>query len=169
LAASDKEARGGRRLTSIVIETFIDASPQVCFDAARDVSAHADSAAFSGERIVAPGRLEGLLELGDTVTFEGKHFGLRQRFTAKIVEVERPRYFVDEMIAGAFKSMRHVHEFQPRDDGTLMRDLLEWQSPLGILGRIADRLFLERHMQWFVRTKQLRLKAIIERRYAPPS
>jgi ligand-binding SRPBCC domain-containing protein len=65
--------------------------------------------------------------------------------------------------------MRHVHEFQPRDGGTLMRDLLEWQAPLGILGRIADRLFLERHMQWFVRTKQLRLKAIIERRYAPPS
>ena len=166
MAARDQEAGGGRRLTSIVIETLIAAPPEVCFDAARDVSAHAESAAFSGERIVAPGRLEGLLELGDTVTFEGKHFGLRQRFTAKIAEVERPRYFVDEMVSGAFKSMRHAHEFQPRDGGTLMRDLLEWQAPLGILGRIADRLFLERHMQWFVRTKQLRLKAIIERRYA---
>jgi len=169
LAAGDQTARGELILPTITIETWIDAPPEICFDLALNVDAHADSAAFSRERIVAPGRLEGLLELGDTVTFEGKHFGLRQRFTAKIVEVERPRYFVDEMIAGAFKSMRHVHEFRPRDGGTLMRDLLEWQAPLGILGRIADRLFLERHMQWFVRTKQLRLRAIIEQRYALPS
>src|SRR5438477_167671 len=80
-------------------------------DIALDVDAHSQSASFSAERIVEPGRLSGLLELGDLVTFEGRHFGLRQRFTAKIVELDRPRSFADEQVRGAFKRLRHVHEF----------------------------------------------------------
>ena len=103
--------------------------------------------------------MSGLLELGDLVTFEGRHFVLRQRFTAKIVELDRPRSFADEQVRGAFKRLRHVHEFHPRDGGTLMRDVLEWQAPFGW---IADPLFLTRHMRWFVATKQRHLKEIAE-------
>ena len=146
-----------------VIETFIAASPERCFDLARDVGAHVESAGFSGERAVPPGRTEGLLELGDQVTFEGVHFGVRQRITAKITEVDRPRRFVDELVKSAFVRLRHVHEFQLRDGGTLMVDTLDWIAPLGPLGRIADRLFIERHMRWFVAKKQEALKRIAER------
>lgn len=163
MAAGDQDPCGASRLTSIVIETLIAAPPEVCFDLARDVQLHAESASFSGERIVEPGRLQGLLELGDMATLEGKHFGLRQRFTAKITEVDRPARFVDEMVRGAFKRLRHVHEFHGISGGTLMRDVLEWESPLGVLGSIADLLFVKRHMAWFVRTKQQHLKALIER------
>lgn len=148
---------------SAVIETFIRAPREICFDLARDVAAHAESAAFSGERLVAPGKLEGHLELGDLVAFEGKHFGFRHRFVARITALDRPYSFVDEMVEGTFTSLRHVHEFHEADGGTLMRDVLEWRAPLGFLGRIADRLFLEKHMSWFVRTKQAHLKAIAER------
>jgi ligand-binding SRPBCC domain-containing protein len=148
---------------SATIETRIEVPVEVCFDLARDVGAHAASAAFSGERIVEPGRTAGLLEAGDRITFEGRHFGIRQRLTAEIVEMDRPRRFVDAMVRGAFRSLRHVHEFQPRGKATLMRDVLTWEVPLGLLGRLADRLFLERHMEWFVRTKQQRLKQIAER------
>jgi len=142
-------------LTTITIETFIAAPPEVCFDLALDVGAHAKSAAFSHERVVEPGRLTGVLQLGDIVTFEGKHFGFRQRFTTKITQVDRPRVFVDEMVRGAFKRLRHVHEFHPRDGGTLMRDILEWEAwGIGFL--------LKPHMRWFVTTKQLELKGIAE-------
>ncbi len=155
MAAGDQDSRGEIHLTSIVVETLIAAPPDVCFDLALDVGAHAESAAFSGERIVEPGRLSGVLQLGDLVTFEGRHFGIRQRFTAKIVEIDRPRSFVDEMVHGIFKRLRHVHEFHPRDGGTLMRDVLEWEAPFGFL--------LKRHMRWFVTTKQQRLKEMAER------
>jgi len=147
-------------MTRIVVETFIAAPPEVVFDLARNVSAHTRSASFTGERAVAPGRTEGLLELGDLVTFEGVHFGIRQRFTAKIVEFDRPRRFVDELVKAAFKSMRHVHEFEPRHGGTLMRDTLDWVSPLGILGVIADKIAVRRHLQNFVTKKQQALKDI---------
>ncbi len=150
-------------MTTIVVETMIDAPVAMCFDLARDVGAHAESAGFSGERIVEPGRLSGLLERGDLVTFEGRHFGIRQRFTARIVELNRPDRFIDEMVSGAFRSLRHVHEFHPHGSGTLMRDILTWEAPLGFLGRVAGWLFLKRHMAWFVRTKQRRLKEMAER------
>lgn len=144
--------------TTITIDTFIAAPPELCFDLARDVEAHRRSAAFANERLVAPGKLSGLLEAGDLVAFEGRHFGLKQTFVARITMVDRPHRFDDEMVKGIFRRLTHVHEFHPRDGGTLMRDVLTWDAPLGILGRIADALFLRRHMAWFVRTKQGHLK-----------
>jgi ligand-binding SRPBCC domain-containing protein len=150
-------SEGRREMTTIVVETRIAAPPEICFDLALNVDAHAESAAFSGERVVEPGRLSGILQLGEMVTFEGRHFGFRQRFTAKIIEVDRPRRFVDEMVRGAFRWLRHIHEFEPVDGGTLMRDTLSWQAPFGL------GFLLKRHMRWFVATKQGHLKAIAER------
>jgi ligand-binding SRPBCC domain-containing protein len=149
-------------MTSIVIETKIRAPIERCFDLARDVNAHKESAAFSSERVVPPGRTEGLLELGDLVAFEGRHFGINQRFVARITAVDRPRRFVDEMVQGSFKWLRHYHEFAFNDGITTMRDTLEWEPPLGIIGRLADSLFLRRHMLWFVSTKQNALKRMAE-------
>ena len=148
----------------IVIDTFIDAPPEMCFDLALSVEAHVESAAFSGERVIEPGRLSGTLQSGDMIAFEGWHFGIRQRFVARVGEVVRPRFFDDEMVHGLFKWLRHRHEFHEREGGTLMRDILEWEAPLGILGRIADLIFLRRHMWWFVATKQSHLKAMAEQR-----
>jgi ligand-binding SRPBCC domain-containing protein len=149
-------------VTRLVVETFIRAPRERVFDLARDVEAHNRSAAFSGERCVEPGRTHGLLELGELVTFEGVHFGIRQRVTAKIVELDFPRRLVDELQQSAFTRLRHEHDFEERDGGTLMRDTLDWTSPLGPLGRLADSLVVYRHMKWFVTTKQLALKAMAE-------
>ncbi|MGE5304791.1 MAG: SRPBCC family protein [Alphaproteobacteria bacterium] len=153
-------------MTTLQIETRIRAPIELCFDLARDVTAHAESCSFSSERVVPPGRTSGLLELGELVAFEGLHFGVMQRFTARIVEMRRPERFVDEMIQGAFRRMRHVHQFQELAGETVMRDTLEWEVPFGFLGRLADVLFLRRHLEWFVRTKQNALKRMAEERAA---
>jgi|SRR5450432_1082807 hypothetical protein len=144
------------------VVTQIAAPAHVCFDAARSLDAHVQSANFSNERLVAPGKLAGRLELGELVCFEGRHFGVKQRFCARITEMDRPNRFTDEMVRGAFHSLRHVHIFEETAGSTAMIDILEWTAPLGPLGRLADRLFLERHMRWFVTTKQAALKTMIE-------
>jgi len=153
-------------MTRIVIETKIHAPIELCFDLARDVGTHAESAAFSSERVVAPGRIAGLLELGDLIAFEGRHFGVTQRFVARITALDRPRRFDDEMVDGAFKWLRHAHEFEFNHGVTTMRDTLEWEPPFGRIGRIVDQLFLRRHMRRFVSTKQNTLKRIAEKRVA---
>jgi ligand-binding SRPBCC domain-containing protein len=143
----------------VVVLTEIEAPPEVCFDYALDVAAHVESASFSGEKLVAPGKVEGQLKLGDIVCFEGYHFGIRQRFCAQITEYDRPRRFSDEMVHGLFKWLRHVHEFEDHGGRTLMRDTLDWKAPVPF----ADALFLERHMRSFVSRKQRALRQIIER------
>jgi ligand-binding SRPBCC domain-containing protein len=61
------------------------------------------------------------------------------------------------MTKGAFKALKHIHEFEPVAGGTLMRDTIEWISPLGILGRIAD-VFIKRHLRSFLLKRNEMLK-----------
>jgi ligand-binding SRPBCC domain-containing protein len=146
-----------------MVETRIAAPIEMCFDLARDVEAHLKTSSSTGEQAVG-GKTSGLLELNDTVTFEAVHFGIRQRLTSKIVEFDRPERFVDEMVKGAFASLRHVHEFAVDGTSVLMRDTLTWRSPFGLLGAIADKLFVEGHMRAFMVKKQSELKEHAERR-----
>ena len=133
----------------IKLETFIRAPVELVFDLARNVEVHAASAAETEERAVA-GVTSGLLELNDEVTWEAKHFGVRQRLTSRITALMRPRMFVDEMQRGAFKSFRHLHLFEAKDGGTLMKDEMTFSSPFGILGHAANALFLQRYMRRFL-------------------
>src|SRR5688572_22302705 len=121
------------------VETFVAASPEVCFDASRDIGLHERTAA-GAEKAVA-GVMEGLIGPGETVTFEARHFLVKQRLTSKIVEFDRPNSFTDEMQKGAFKRLRHVHEFRPVRGGTQLVDTLDFASPFGPVGWLAD-LFL---------------------------
>ena len=108
------------------------------------------------------GKTEGLAERDDVLVFEAVHFGIRQRLTSWITEVVRPALFADVALSGAFQSLYHRHEFTAVPGGTLMRDRLEWASPLGVLGKVADALFLKRHMLRFLVTRNRNLKMIIE-------
>ena len=148
-------------MPTVVLETEINAPIEVCFDLARDIDIHCRTTGSTQERAIA-GVTSGLIGMGQSVTFEAVHFGVRQRLTSKIVEFERPHRFVDEMMQGAFKKLRHVHEFLPAATGTLMRDTLEWTAPLGWLGVIADKLFLEKHMRNFLHELNLNLKQMAE-------
>ena len=50
------------------------------------------------------------------------------------------------MIRGRFKSFVHDHYFEPIESGTRMRDVLEFESPFGVLGRMIDALFLSKYL-----------------------
>ncbi|MGE5702831.1 MAG: SRPBCC family protein [Clostridia bacterium] len=148
-------------MPTITIELFIQASPERCFDLARSIDIHMRSTAQTRERAIA-GRTSGLIELGETVTWEAVHFGFKQRLTAKITQFDRPFSFVDEMVSGAFHSFFHRHEFVEMEGGTLMKDVFIYTSPLGVLGRLADVLFLEAYMKHFLLKRNLEIKRVAE-------
>lgn len=148
-------------MPTIVLETIINAPAETCFDLMRDIRLHTKTTAKTEERAIA-GVTDGMIGLGQTVTFEGKHLGFRQRMTVCVVEFDRPRLFVDEMTEGNFKSFRHTHEFLPHDDRTLMRDTIAWTSPFGVLGKLVDHLVLERHLRTLVTNRNEILKRIAE-------
>jgi ligand-binding SRPBCC domain-containing protein len=145
----------------IRLETRIAAPPQRCFDLARDVDLHQQSAAATHERAVA-GVTSGKMGLGDTVTWQATHFGLRLRLSSRITEFDPPHRFVDEMTRGPFQRLRHIHEFQPMAAGTLMIDVFDYSSPLGILGRLADAVVVRRYLESFLRQRNAVLKRVAE-------
>lgn len=127
------------------IVTTIDAPIELCFDLSRDIDFHVRTMAETGERAVA-GRTSGLIELGETVTWEAKHLGMLRRLTARITAFDRPNHFRDEMTNGAFRSLVHDHRFEVRDGRTVMVDELVFRSPMGPLGWVVDRFFMARYL-----------------------
>jgi len=148
-------------MPTIRLATSIDAPPERCFDLARDVAAHVRSTAGTDERAVG-GVTVGLLGLGDEVTWEARHLGIRQRLTVRISRFERPRMFEDVMVRGAFASLRHVHEFVPRDGGTTMIDTFTFASPFGPIGAMVDRVYLAGYMRRFLISRANELKRMAE-------
>lgn len=51
------------------------------------------------------------------------------------------------MIEGAFTVMKHEHIFEANDQYTLMIDVFRFKSPLGILGKMVNQLFLTSYMR----------------------
>jgi ligand-binding SRPBCC domain-containing protein len=141
-----RRQEAGTAMAVIRIVTTIAAPIDRCFDLARDLDFHTRSLAGTGERAVA-GRTTGLIELAESVTWEARHLGIRQRFTAKVTAFEQPVYFRDVMTAGAFHSFAHDHRFEERDGATVMTDEVTFRSPLGPLGWLVDRLFLTRYLR----------------------
>lgn len=148
-------------MPSVRVETIIAAPVERCFDASRDVALHTESLSHTGERAVG-GRTSGLLELGEFVTWEARHLGVTQRFTARITAFDRPRYFRDEMVRGAFRSFVHDHHFGETAEGTRMVDLVEFRSPLGVLARLIDRLVLRAYIERLLSTRAAVLKRALE-------
>jgi ligand-binding SRPBCC domain-containing protein len=145
----------------IQLETIIAAPKERVFDLARSIDAHQDTAEGTHERAIA-GVTSGLLGPEEEVTWEARHFGVKQRLRVKMTKFERPHHFQDIMIEGAFKEMKHDHTFEDREGKTLMIDRFEFCSPLGFLGRIIDRVFITSYMRNFIEKRNAILKRTAE-------
>jgi ligand-binding SRPBCC domain-containing protein len=145
----------------IELTTEVSAPVERTFDLARSVDLHVASTAHTGERAVG-GVTAGLLGLGQEVTWRAKHFGIWQHLTSRITAYEWPFHFRDSMVRGIFHRFDHDHFFAQSGSVTVMRDVLDFQSPLGLLGRLADQLFLVRHMRSLLQTRNEMIKTIAE-------
>ena len=127
------------------IVTKIAAPIELCFNLARDIDFHTRSLAHTEERAVA-GRTTGLIGLNESVRWEARHFGIRQRLTTLITELNYPHHFRDVMTSGAFHAFAHYHRFRIQQGVTLMIDEVVFQSLPSLPGRLVDALFMTRHL-----------------------
>ncbi len=127
------------------LTTTIAAPPERCFDLSLDVDLHTKSTGAREE--IVGGIRSGRMRLGDEVTWKAWHFGVPFRMASSITEYERPARFVDEQTRGPFATWRHEHRFElDGERRTRMVDLVDYDSPLGPIGRVVDRVRLERYM-----------------------
>ena len=145
----------------IEIATRIEAPIELCFDLARDIDLHVRSTEGTDERAVA-GVQDGLIGVGEEVTWEATHFGFRHTLTSRITGFNRPCHFRDSQISGPFHSFDHDHFFSSESGSTVMRDVFAYQSPFGWLGSCVDRLFLRSYMETFLRKRANVIKVVAE-------
>jgi len=144
--------------------TLIRAPIERCFDLARSVEVHVAGNVHFGESALAlSGVTTGLIGLGQRVTWQARHFGVRRRLTSEVTALDRPHHFRDVMVQGAFRCMEHDHFFRSRSpDETEMRDVFRFAAPFGILGLLAEYVLLRRYMRGLLHERNAALRDAAE-------
>ncbi|OYU79529.1 MAG: cell division protein [Flavobacterium sp. BFFFF1] len=154
-------------MTTIKLDTIINAPMALVFDISRDLDIHLKSTQQTQEKIIA-GKSSGLIALNETVTWKAKHFGFWLTHQSRITEMQFPLYFVDEMEKGNFKSFRHEHAFTEKNGLVIMSDRLQYETPYGIFGKLFDRLLLKKYLTNFISRRNVLLKQLSEQQHQNP-
>lgn len=131
------------------------------FDLSRSIDLHLKSAGDTDEKAI-DGRTSGLLQAGETVTWEGSHLGFKQSLKVKISNLERPQSFTDEMLSGAFARMKHLHRFEKSAESTLMTDEFNYKSRGGPIGWLLESSYLTAYLRRFLAERNKVIKRVAE-------
>jgi ligand-binding SRPBCC domain-containing protein len=66
------------------------------------------------------------------------------------------------MVKGDFKSMKHEHHFKQVDNGTIMIDLFNFETPYSTFGRIINFLFLSRYLRKLLEQRNAAIREYAE-------
>ena len=130
----------------IHLTTFIAAPAEKVFDLSRSINLHKISMRSSNEEAVG-GVTSGLIKENETVTWKAKHLFKTRLYTSKITSMNAPEMFVDEMVKGDFKSFRHQHYFKQIGNGTILIDIVDFDSPYGFIGKMLNKFHLKKYVQ----------------------
>jgi ligand-binding SRPBCC domain-containing protein len=148
-------------MVTIRMVTWVDAPVERCFKLATSVDFQLASARSENIRAVA-GVKNGPLEQGDTVTWQGRIFGLGKTHTSRM-EVSRPfHYLLEVMVAGGFQFYEHERHFAAMDDGTRIKDEVRFSARMGPLGRLMEKVVLRRRLTTLLRWRNEALKQVAE-------
>ena len=147
-------------MPTIHLTTFISAPVKRVFDLSRSITLHKLSMQQTGEVAIA-GTTSGLIKKDETVTWRAKHLFKTRFFTSKITEMLPFEKFTDKMIRGDFKSFEHEHYFKPAENGTIVIDILHFETPYGLIGKVVNKFYLTPYIE-----KLIRMRNEVIRQYA---
>ena len=136
-------------MSKIHLTTFIAAPIERVFNLSRSITLHKISTAHTNEKAIA-GVTSGLINKDETVTWQAKHLFKTRQHTSKITAMQSPDSFTDEMINGDFKNFKHQHHFKQIDNGTIMIDIVDFESPYGSFGKFFNAVYLKKYIEKFL-------------------
>ncbi len=93
-------------------------------------------------RILTP--LPITMQTGARIDYHLRLVGVPFQWTTRIEDYAPPHRFVDSQLSGPYQHWVHLHEFAASGKGTLMRDVVDYAIPYGIIGSLAQKLFVAR-------------------------
>lgn len=73
--------------------------------------------------------------------------GIKMTWLTEITHVEDLHYFVDEQRIGPYRLWHHQHFIEPIEGGVLMKDIVTYAPPFGILGNLANYFIIQRKLK----------------------
>ncbi|MNI12965.1 hypothetical protein D3C81_1326940 [compost metagenome] len=61
--------------------------------------------------------------------------------------MEKNKSFTDFQLKGPYAYWNHFHEFIPNEKGVLVKDRIDYELPLGILGTIVHGVFVKKKLE----------------------
>lgn len=72
--------------------------------------------------------------------------GIPLYWMTEITQVKDKEYFIDEQRFGPYKLWHHQHHFKAIEGGVEMTDIVHYKNPLGVLGNLANKLFVKKKL-----------------------
>lgn len=87
--------------------------------------------------------------------------GIKLHWVTEITHVKEGEYFVDEQRFGPYAFWHHQHILMDtKDGGTLMKDIIHYKLPMGIIGKIANALFVRKQLNGIFTYRYHKLEAL---------
>lgn len=72
--------------------------------------------------------------------------GIAIDWLTESTHVKDYEYFIDEQKVGPYALWHHLHKIEPIEGGVLMKDVVTYQPPFGLLGAISNSLFIRKKL-----------------------
>ncbi len=80
------------------------------------------------------------MQRGTVIDYRLRLFGVPVRWQARISHWQPPIRFVDEQVRGPYDLWKHTHLFHDDGEATIIEDVVRYQLPFGLFGKIFHPL-----------------------------
>jgi len=102
------------------------------------------------------------MKAGALIDYTIKPFLFPMRWMTMITEYDPPFMFIDQQIKGPYSFWHHTHKFENTSEGTLIIDEVVYALPFGIIGEIANWLFVRRQLNKIFEFRFAAIKTIFD-------
>jgi len=73
--------------------------------------------------------------------------GIKTNWVTEITHVKEGEFFVDEQRVGPYNLWHHQHHIEEKDGQVLMTDIITYEPPFGLIGKIANGLVITKKLE----------------------
>ena len=90
--------------------------------------------------------------------------GIPLNWMTEITHVKEKQFFVDEQRMGPYKIWHHEHIFEETKNGILMKDIITYIPKFGIIGSLANMLFIKKEINEIFKFREKKIEEIFNKK-----
>jgi ligand-binding SRPBCC domain-containing protein len=148
-------------MPTIHLTTFIAAPIERVFDLSRNLTIYKVLMQGRKEKF-SSGAASNLMSHGETITFHAKHFGKTRLVTTRVIELQKPSSFIQEQVKGDLLHFKHEHYFKPVENGTILIDMIDFDGPRDVIGKVMGKIYLKNYLEKFIHKRNILIQQYAE-------